>query len=423
MNLTIICFCRGTPPQKKIAAYQKVCGQLILVCSTKVELSSTPEILVLPWQPENGKVTALNNAIKQAAGAYILWIDENETQTDIPDLQENALYPARISNTDTTTPAVNWQIRLFPNLNFNHPFFTGFEIPTLNPGLNNLTKQQVNDPLQIIRKGDLFLIEDIQLEINSGKGLPMNDFWQGILVSEKGQFSLAAQSFKKALKEGNLTYWNKLAALNGLANALMESHKLEEARETAKKSLALTNHQRAPYLTIYQYYNLNGEDAKAYQQLIQYQKAAVNETKANWDVFLTKAHTAFLMAEISYHQGWHEQAYHHYEQFFACNSGNVSQPILEILFLYSVELLHRKKARRYFNALFSEYLSGQFNKTNPSVQMMQALGLIKDKKWYEFASDVYRQLVSRWPENDSLRNGWIRTLIKNGQVEEAQALL
>jgi tetratricopeptide (TPR) repeat protein len=423
MNLTIICCCCGTPPQKKIAAYQKVCSQLILVCSTKVELSLTKEILILPRQPKMGKVAALNNAIKQATGAYILWIDENEILLNIPDLQKNTFYPARISDTDSTTPAVNWQIRLFPNPNSNNFFLKGFQIPAVNTVPGNLAKQQTNNPLQINRKGALFPIKDIQLEINCDKGLPMNDFWQGILLSGKEQFSLAGQHFKKALKKGNLAYWNKLAALNGLANALIESHELEKAKETAQKSLVLTRYQRAPYLTIYQYYNLRGEDAKAYQQLIQYQKTATKGTKANWDVFLTKAHVAFLMAEISYHQGWHEQAYYHYEQFFTCNSGNVSQAILEKLFLYSVELQLRKKAKRYFDALFSDYLSGQFNETNPSVQMMEALRLIKDKNWYGFASDVYRQLVNRWPENDSLRNGWIQSLIKNGQLEEAQALL
>lgn len=424
-DLTIICICHDTLPQKKVNGYRQACGQLIVVCLNEAALHYHDGFLMVPWHREKGKVAALNEAIQKAAGTHILWIEENETLPEISHLEGKTFCPARIANSKAETPAVNWQIRLFPNPNSGNPFFTGHEIPELRQNLSNREDWQLDYSLTIDREGELFPVEDIQREVNKGINLPMAEFWEGILASREKQFTRAVRCFKNMLKKGNLTYWNRLAALNCLANALMENLELQKARETAEKSLAITPHQRAPYLTIYQYYNLKGEDHNAYQQLVKYQQIAESTTEANWDVFLPTSHVAFLMAEISYHQGLHEQAFKHYEQFFVCKNGQVGQPVLEKLFLYAVKLNKREKAIGYFEALYGEYLTGNINDKNQSVQIQirQALSLITDKGWYDFASGVYRKLVSLQPEDRSLQHGLIRTLVKNEQMDKAQSLV
>jgi tetratricopeptide (TPR) repeat protein len=422
-DLTTICCCRSVPLLKKIHQYQKACSQLILVCEVEVEPFSGRNITVVPWQHEKGKVSALNKAIQQATKTHILWLEENESLPEIPHLEENTFYPARISNVRAETPAVNWQIRLFPNPYCDEPFFKGFEIPQIYPALNDLNWRQSDLSLAINQRGALFPFKDIRREISQGSDLPMHPFWKGILASGEKQFSAAVSFFKKALKEQYLAPWNRLAAINGFANALMELHEWQEAKKTAEKSLKITAKQQSPYLTLYQYYNIKGESDKAYQQLIQYQKAAKVETEANWDVFMPEAHVAFLIAEISFHQGWHEQAYRYYEQFFVCNNGKVSRPVLERLFLYAVELHQRAKAACYFEALFRNYLTGNLEGEKQSLQIKEALSLFIKNGWYDIASDIYRRLVNRRPDDESLRYGLIRTLVKNGQVEKAQELL
>lgn len=424
-DLTIIYCCRSTPQQQNIDEYQKACGQLILVYSTKIEFQPNGEFTTVPWAPEKGKAAALNKAVQKASGTHILLLEENETLPEVLNLDRKTFYPARITNLAADTPIINWQIRLFPAPKSEAPFFRGFEIPDPRHSLYNSDIQPSDHPLTIHKKGALFPAEDIRRETSSDNMSPMHEFWKGILASEKEDFLTAAQCFKNVLKEQDLklTPWNKLAALNNLANALMENYEFLKARQTAEQSLALTPHQWAPHLTIYQYHNLKGEDEKAYQQLVDYQRVTENDTEANWDIFMPKAHVAFLTAQVSYHQGWHEKAYYHYNQFFNYNNGQVGRPILEKLFLYAVKLDKQKKAISYFKALFKNYLTNPAAAGDQVQDVKQALSLITDKGWYDSASDIYRQLVSRQPHDESLRHGLIRTLVKNEQVEKAQALL
>ena len=202
----------------------------------------------------------------------------------------------------------------------------------------------------------------------------------------------------------------------------MESHAPEKAKKIAEESIARTPYQRAPYLILHQYYNLKGDYEKAYQKLLRYRKFVVKKTEANWDVLLPKAQTTLLLAEISRHQGRHKQAYKHYAQLFDNSNGNVNQSIIEKLFIYSVELQHRAKAMQYFYALFGDECYNQPD-DDRSINITEALSLIVDKGWYDFASDIYSRLVQQQPEDEKLRHGLIRTLIKNDEVEKARALI
>ncbi|HYW34263.1 MAG TPA: hypothetical protein VE868_02545, partial [Balneolaceae bacterium] len=166
-NLTIILCCHVIPPEEKIALYQKKCRQLILFCADSAE-SISSDILVVPWQPEDGKVAALKKAIEQATSTHILWLEANENLPPIPELQAKTFYPASILNVKSESRALNWQIRLFPNFNFDH--LSGFEIPELFPVLNKAGICRADESLAIEKGGALFPLKRIKKEVNNEAG-------------------------------------------------------------------------------------------------------------------------------------------------------------------------------------------------------------------------------------------------------------
>lgn len=420
-NLTLILHCNSVPAVEKIKDYQAVCGQIIFICSEVSGTALTENFSVISQVREKGKVAALNTAIQRAEGTHILWLHEGEAIPELPKLQQNTFCVARVNNERASTPVQNWQIRLIPNQNSAKPLFKGFEIPEIYSTAKQLGWRQSHYALNIQSGEALFPAEAIEKELDDEGHSIMHTFWQGMMSTEKKGFSNAIRFFNKALKQRKLAPWNELAALNSLANAYMEIYKLHEACKTAKKSLEIAADQRAPYLTLYQYYNLKGDHKEAYKALKKYVEISDVSTKANWDVYLPKAQATFLMAEISLYLGRHENAFNHYKQFFNYHNGSVSDTILEKLLIYSIELEDREKAICYFKELFGTDWSREFEDGQID-RIKEALSLFADKNWYGFVDNVYEQLVAHKPEDERLRNGWIRMLVKNDEIQRAQAL-
>ncbi len=422
-NLTLIVYCSEMPNGEKIKAYQTFCRQIIFICDEENSPTLTEKFSIVSKVKEEGKVAALNAAIQKAKYAYILWMHDNETLPELlPKLHKDTFYAARISNGSGQTPIQNWQIRLIPNRNSVKPLLKGFEIPDIYSIAQQLEWQHSKQVFSISREEPLFPQKAIQKELDDGSESTMHTFWRGMMNTEEKKFTKAIQCFKKVLKRPILAPWNKLAALNSLANAYIETYKLYEACRTAKESLEISADQRAPHLTLYQYYNLKGNHKKAYGALKNYLQMADVSTKANWDVFLPKEQAVFLMAEISLYLGRHENAFKHYTQFCNYHNGNVSDSVLEKLLIYSIELGNRKKAIQYFKALFGPDLAEGLDK-DQIVRVKEVLVLFADRNWYSFINKMYEQLVAQNPEDERLRNGWIRILMKNNEIQRAQALV
>ena len=421
-NLTIILYCREQYASSSREDYLAQCSQLIVVDSTPANRTKLP-VNVETVEPgaEDGKVAALNEAVKRAKGSHILWLEEGETIPSIPNLQKKTFYAAQISNTEAEGPIHNWQVRLFPTLAQGN-LFDGYAIPDLQTRAKALNWKLSEEFLTIQRSGPSILERDINKEIQCENPGSMQAFWQGMKSAENGDFHAAVTEFKQALESDSLFSWNKLALLNSLANALMEIQHSEEARRIAEQSLAITKTQWAPYLTLYQCYNLKGEWEKAYQQLNLYRSVSGRGSAANWDTYLPEAQAAFLMAEIAYSRGNHQKAYTHYQEFYELNAGQISTPVLEKLFIYALELNKKKQAITYFNALFGMDVAQSLSQDKKG-RLLEALTMFTDNGWYEFPSSIYQQLVEHHPQNDAIRHGCIRTLVKNNEVEKAQALL
>ena len=140
------------------------------------------------------------------------------------------------------------------------------------------------------------------------------------------------------------------------------------------------------------------------------------------DVFFPVVECHFLMAEAKSRLGEFETAFYHYEQFYHLNNGEVTNSVLERLFIYSIELNDYEKSVFYFNEMFGEEINEQAAEDMP-IKMLESLSLFNKKGWYDFVGSVYEQLRNYDPTNKKLLHSWVATLVKANKLEEAQSLI
>lgn len=374
---------------------------------------------------EDGKVAGMNKAVKRVRkkGFMVMESDEYCLPSKLPTkFKPDVCYRALVDVAAGSEPQRNYQVRIFPTPNDKEDLFDGFSVPDVNRSFQQFGWELADEIIPIHKSNPLFKISDAESEIAEEKSRLMSLFWQAILDSEHQQYNRAAEKFRKVLKEHTLLEFDYLAVLNGLANALVEQHNLEEARRFATKSLTVNRRQRSPYLTLYKVSKLSGKPDSAYKYLSDYLYTLRFASRANLDVSLSLSECHYLMADTTFKQGDYERAFHHYEWFYELNDGDVSQPVLEKLFIYAIELKNYEKSVQYFNDIFGDYIPDNLD-DDKSARLLESLSLFMDNEWYDFVSDIYEQLVAHNPEDNKLLNGWITTLIKNKEIEKAQELL
>lgn len=379
---------------------------------------------IVKYTSEEGKVAGINKAVKKVRTSFCMILESDEfcAVSKLPEnISAGTCYRALI-DVAQEDPKRNYQLRLFPTPQKNESLFDGFAIPDLSRRFHELGWTLAEEIIPVHKRGKLFSVSDAEAEVESRKSELMSLFWEAILRCEEQKYHSAEQIFRKLLKRKDLFEFNYLASLNGLADALVEQHKLQEAEEVARKSIETNSRQRAPYLTLYKVNNLMGQADEAYHYLNEYLDVLRYASRANLDVSLPISECHFLMAEKTFKQGDYERAFQHYEYFYEFNNGEVSLPILEKLFIYAIELKNYDKSVQYFDDIFGDYIPDNLNE-NMSARLLESLSLFTDNGWYDFVSKIYEELVENNPEDNELINGWITTLLKNKEIEKAQQLI
>ena len=369
------------------------------------------------------KVDILNKVIQQVNSKWILYLEADEDillrQLDKVAFNENEMYACLIECVGADSKKY-YQVRLFQNTD-NH-VFEGIHIPDISKyaNMNGWTLSEMVLPIQ--KTSDLYSIDTLETEIELGAVTYTSLFWEASLLSAAGHYAKAEQLFKRVLKKNELITYKRLATLNGLADALMEQHKWAEAEVVALESLAETYVQRAPYLILFKVNYMNGRWEQAYKALEGYLATLDFESRATMDVFFPVVECHFLMAEAKSRLGEFETAFYHYEQFYHLNNGEVTNSVLERLFIYSIELNDYEKSVFYFNEMFGEEINEQAAEDMP-IKMLESLSLFNKKGWYDFVGSVYEQLRNYDPTNKKLLHSWVATLVKANKLEEAQSLI
>lgn len=383
----------------------------------------TAEVNKVLYNNADSKVDILNRIVSNIDSKWILYLEADEDillkQLDILPFTENEAYACLIECVGASSKKY-YQVRLFPNTPGN--VFEGIHLPDISACANKRGWALSEFVLPVQKASDLYSMDAIETEIELGANTSMSLFWEASLLSDSGHYAKAEQLFKKTIKQTEAIIYKKLAILNGLADSLMEQHKWEEAEIVALESLSESYIQRAPYLILFKVNYMNGRWEQAYKALEGYLGTLDYESRATMDVFFPVVECHFLMAESQSRLGDYEKAFYHFEQFYYLNNGEVTNSVLERLFIYSIELNDYDKSVFYFNEMFGEEMNEKAAEDIP-IKMLESLSLFNKRGWYDFVGSVYEQLRNYDPTNKKLLHSWVATLVKANKLEQAQDLI
>jgi|GEM_PF-3421801 len=372
------------------------------------------------------RVSILNMIVHQVSTPWIFYLNADETIDWYSLLawttELNKTYSVTIQTTQESHSAFSQsqEVRLFPRP--EESCFTGHTLPYASQLLQkeNWVCEQSN--LIIQKKSELYSVGILDKEY----ALTEDKEWAFLLNamnrSGNGRYKEAEYFFRRALKGDRLLQADRLAAMNGLADALWEQHRFADAEETADMSLQLTCKQRMPYLVLYRISHYKGNSEVAYRYLSKYLKYAELQSTAHFDVSTPIAECHNLLMQLASENGDYSKTLFHLEQLYKLNGGNLDEKLLEKLLILSIELEQYEKAVTYFNALFCP-LEPQHFTTRKRSMMYEMLSFFNEKNWHHFTCNVYEKLFHQQQQDDQLLNRWVATLTKSGEIKKAQQLI
>ncbi len=400
----------------------------VIVISPKgTKVPAFPNVSTVVYDQEDSKTELLNLGISLAETEWVMLLEGDEylktKHLDYIPFKDGEAYAFLIecNIAEHEAPKKYYQVRIFPKT-MSEQTFTGQLLPDISATFEKQEWTLAEESVPLQKFSDLFPQSRVELEVENKVETRLARFWAATLASSRGQYLKAEQIFRKLIRTENPVTFEQAAALNGLADSLMEQHKWSEAEIVALESLNYARLQRAPYLILFKVNYVNGNWDKAYTALDGYLTTLGYASRATMDVVLPVMECHFLMGEVSHRKGDYAKAFKHYEYFYKLNNGNVTSSVTERLFIYSIELEDFDKAVGFFNNMFGEYLEAEKVNDVP-VKMFESLSLFNQKGWFDFVSTVYEQLRSYDPENKRLLHGWVATLVKANKLEQAQELI
>jgi len=384
------------------------------------------EINWITYNIDDGKSAALNRAVKNTRTPYLFYLEHGEwlAWEEILNLNLNkneaAAFQIEFRMKERQVVKKYVQPRLFPVPSGN--LFEGFVIPDTEAAAVRNNWNMVRKPVYVQRNCDLIMPSVINSEAGAQTNTRQSLFWQANLKSEQGEYEAAEHIYRKLTKNPSPFEFQRLAELNGLANALAELKRFPEAIKAAQKSLDCSVNQKAPYLTLFEIHFVKGNYSSAYENMHRYLEIVDNDIQCTCDIYLPVSESHLLMAESCFKLGEYPKAFFHYEKYYKLVNGNVDERILEKLFIYSIELKDYENSVKYFYNLFEDHMLHLHDESR-TAKMFESLSLFMDNGWHEFVCDFYEQLNSYKSNNDRLMQGWIAALVKANKIDKAQSLV
>lgn len=382
------------------------------------------EFEVREWDGEEGPVAALNRAVAASdCGRFLLlYADETPGGELLPgEMAEGSCAAFKLCQEGEGQSRHDYQLRLFPAPS-RGALFEGHVIPDPTRAFHREGWVRA-ETVPVLRKGNsAYPAVRVSEEAERGGDTLLAPLWRGLAEAERQGYARAEEHFNQVLDGRPLLDFDRLAALNNLAHAQVEQHKLQAAMDTARRSLEHSPIQRSPYLILQRAHLMAGDREESLSALQSYLEHLSRDSVANLDTRLSASSTHYLMGEQKFREGDYEGAFRHYGEYHRLEEGEVDREIVEKLFIYSIELENREKSIIYFNELFGEFLPDRLD-GEMSARLLESLSLFMDHGWYDFVSEVYEELVTHNPDDNELLNGWITTLIKNKEIEKAQSLI
>lgn len=370
----------------------------------------------------------LNNVLQDIGSDWVLYLIEDEVpQLDNFDpgkLEKNQTYEAVIKLSGNLLPNFLFEIRLFPVQ--SDITFKGMLYPSVEDSIYRST-YNVNSKSFILHREtpvlDQFKIDDVKHD-SSSRSI-MDQLLHAFSLLDLNNLEKAKSLLNPLTSYKHISEHNKIAVYNGLAKIYAELKNWDKAQSFIQKSISITEHQRMPYLLQFNRHQLHHQWTDAYKQLYNYLDVLSTGTLANFDVALPLDHTHQLLADMAYRAGFNERAFAHYEEYYNLmkkQEGEVTDDVIDKLFLYSIELGEKENAIKYFNELYGTWLERSISKQEWDT-IDSSISLFLENEWYGVAAESYEQLFARNEENKNILRRWVAALIKNGEIEKAQGLI
>jgi len=376
---------------------------------------------------DDGKVSALNNGIEQIHTPYLLYLDgcERINSEEIEELRfesgTKSLVHAQITCRvkENSNPKKYVQPRIIP---VQEGAFKGFWLPDVEESFDKFKWKENDLIIHIERNTDLIDKKNIENESALAIQTRQAVFWGAVALADKGEFAESEKKFRALIQKPSNFTTQHLAELNGLAYVLKELKEWKLSANYAKKSMALEERQKAPYLLLFEMYFAFGRWEKAYQCLEKYAQHIHGDIYSATDVFLDTPDFHYLLAECAFKMHHFEQAFDHYQKYYKLMNGNVKKEILEKLFIYSIDLKDYENSVRYFYKLFSNNLF-ELNDEVQEVKLFESLSLFMDNGWHDFVCQIYEELHNSHPDDNRILQGWIAVLVRAKKLDKAKSLL
>jgi len=422
-DITIIKFIKDNNDVSSLSSL--IDNDVIAICSQKQIDDLPASVTKITYSEEKGRVHSLNQAMDVVRTPWVLYMDEGEVICNFSfEPQAGNVYPAQIEHVHPNERTnYNYEIRLFPLS--NGITFKGFDLPDLyDTFLQNEWKLTGNEFIEIQRAqcGEMYRDMNPDKEIKSNAESSKVRLIKAIRLVTQQDTKKAIKCFQQALKREKLFIYDYTAALNGLADALTEQNKWEDARTCVELSLLEESVQRMPYLVLYKIAHLNRNWSKAVENLEKYLYYHGEISRTNYDVYLKKEQCHYLIAESALRDGNYQAALSHYEQYYHLRGGDVEFDVLKKLLLYSIELDDYDHAVQHFTDMFDDYIPDLINE-KVYHQIHEALSLFIEKGWADFSCKIYEQIYNENSKNETILHHWIAALIKAKKVKKAQRIL
>jgi len=387
---------------------------------------SVPEEVVWhSYGKEEYRSEVWNRVLEMVDTPWVLFLEDNET-IHLPSL------PA-----DDTLDPQNWKAALIQWRSENQlrqcyqirlvaksgtPLFNGKNLPDCNSYISGKGIDVDLNPVYIYRDSDPFSDLDPEDELSVARPSPQVFLALGARYFDERKYVLASAQYRRVNKSDDVLHYDRLAAINGLASCMAEQYKWAQAVEMAVMSLKLEEKQRLPYLILFRIHQLAKRWNEAHDILNQYHQLGETISAANFDKLLSEEETLVQLAETAFRAGLRKESYNHYQRLYMLRGEKVDASLLQRLLLFSIEQDDYEQSVRFFNELFTGLIPDNID-ANAEEQLFEYLALFMEKGWYEFASNLYQELLEHQPGNETYMRRWLVALSKSKDIRKAQQVV
>lgn len=292
----------------------------------------------------------------------------------------------------------------------------------------------IPDATEYILQNEILLDDSPILMSRSNSPFPKSDFLEGHELSTRRdliegygkisnkKYSEAAAYFRKVLKREKLLPFDRLAAVNGLSTCLTEQFKWERALKLAEQSAEAEPLQYIPYLIQFRIYELKKDWDKAYSALEKYYSNIDKSTRAGFDKGMSREATLEKIGDLALKIKDHRVAGEYFEELYNIKEGAVERGFLKRLFVMASDRGDFTKSKFFFEKLFGAYLPDKLSR-RATAELQDCMEQFMKNRWYDYALDVYEDLVEENPSNGEYKRRYVVLLTKLNRMDRAKKLI